>query len=211
MVLSKIVNTGMEIEIGKLYVNKTLRYLVPALNYYGPTLKTKLNLVFKLAFGVHDSLLEGSYLEGQRNIFILVDKAVRPDLYQNFMDWVKHQEFYVTTYAYDSILEHDSRKQMIVIAFPPKLADIYDKFLLGKYSQMYTKNEIREYFPDDGKYMATQVLLKTAYGRNVFKIQVKDAFGTILTDQDFLCKGWEYDFPPNKEEEFFNTYKLAGS
>ena len=111
MVLSRIVKTGMEIEIGKLYVNRTVKYLVPALNYYGPTLKTKLNLVFKLAFGIHDSLLEGTHLEGQKNIFVLVDKLVRPDLYQNFMDWVKHQEYYVTDYAYDSILEPFIKKK----------------------------------------------------------------------------------------------------
>ena len=89
MVLSKIVDTEMDIVIGKLYINRTVKYLVPGLGFYGPTLKTKLNLIFKLAFGVHDTLLEGSYLEGQKNIYILVDKLVRPELFQNFMDWIK--------------------------------------------------------------------------------------------------------------------------
>jgi hypothetical protein len=210
MVLSRVVKTGMQIEIGHLYVNRTLRYLVPALNYYGPTLKTKLNLVFKLAFGIHDSLLEGTHLEGQKNIFILVDKLVRPDLFQNFMDWVKHQEYYVTDYAYDSILEHNSRKQMIVLAFPPKLADVYDKFLLGKYSLMYTKKEIQDYFGDENKAAARHVLTKSIFAKNQFKIQVKETFGTVLEERDFLEGSWEYDLPPNAEEEFFNTWKPLG-
>jgi hypothetical protein len=211
MVLSRIVKTGMQIEIGHLYVNRTLRYLVPALNYHGPTLKTKLNLVFKLAFGIHDSLIEGTYLEGQKNIYILVDKLVRTDLYQNFMDWIKHQEYYVTDYAYDSILDHNSRKQMIVLAFPPKLADAYDKFLLGKYSLMYTKSEIQEYFGDENKATVRQVLTKSYFAKSQFKIQVKETFGTILEEQDFLQGSWEYDLPPNEEEEFFNTWKPLGS
>lgn len=211
MVLSRVVKTGMQIEIGKLYKNRTLMFLVPALNYYGPTLKTKLNLVFKLAFGIHDSLVEGSYLQGQKNIYILVDKLVRPDLFQNFMSWIKHQEYYVTDYVYDSILENNSRKQMIVLAFPPELEDAYDKFLLGKYSLMYTKNEINTFFGEENKAAAKHILCKTAFAKNQFKLLVKETFGTILEEQDFLVGSWEYDLPPNSEEEIFNTWNSLGS
>jgi hypothetical protein len=211
MALSNVAETGMQIEIGKLYVNRTVKYLIPALSYYGSTLKTKLNLVFKLAFGVHDCLIEGTHLEGQKNIFILVDKLVRPDLYQNFIDWIKHQEYYVTDYAYDSILEHNSRKQMLVLAFPPELADAYDKFLLGKYSLMYTKNEVETFFGEETKAIARHVLRKTYYAKIEFKRLVKETFGTVLEEQDFLVGSWEYDLPPNKEEEFFNTWKPLGS
>ena len=208
MALSNVVKTGMEIELGKLYMNRTLKYLVPALNYYGPTLKTKLNLVFKLAFGVHDTLLEGSYLEGQKNIFILVDKLVRPDLFQNFMDWVKHQEYFVIDYAYDAIMEHNSRKHMIVLAFPRELEDAYDKFILGKYSLMYAKKEVESFFSGDNKVSAKQVLNKTLIAKAEFKSLVKKTFNTTLEEQDFLIGSWEYDLPPNKEEEFFNTFKI---
>lgn len=201
----------MEIEIGKLYANKTMKYLVPGLNYYGPTLKTKLNLVFKLAFGIHDSLLDGSHLEGQKNIFILVDKLTRPDLFQNFMDWVKHQEYYVTDYANDSIMEAHSRKHMIVLAFPPTMGDTYDKFLKGKYSKMYTKKEINDYFGDENKAGARHVFGRTPYAKAEFKLKIKETFDVILEDKDFLVGSWEYDLPPVKEEEFFNTWKPLGS
>lgn len=208
MVLSNIVETGMEIEIGKLYINKTVKYLVPGLSFYGPTLKTKLNLVFKLAFGIHDTLLDGSHLEGQKNIFILVDKLVRPDLFQNFMDWVKHQEYYVTDYTYDAIMESHSRKHMVVLAYPPSMGDSYDKFLLGKYSKMYTKKELLTYFSEESKIDARQVLSKTIIARQKFISLVKLTFGTQLEPQDFLEGSWEYDLPPNQEEEFFNTFKI---
>ena len=211
MVLSRIVNTEMDIVIGKLYINRTVRYLVPGLGFYGPTLKTKLNLVFKLAFGIHETLLEGSHLEGQKNIYILVDKLVRPELFQNFMDWVKHQEYYVTDYVYDSIMENHSRKHMIVLAYPPSMEDTYDKFLLGKYSKMYTRKEITSYFAEESKLETRQVLMKTVHAKHRFISSVKEAFDTLLEDQDFLTGSWEYDFPPNTEEEFFNTWKPLGS
>ena len=211
MVLSRIVNTEMDIVIGKLYINRTVRYLVPGLGFYGPTLKTKLNLVFKLAFGIHDTLLEGSHLEGQKNIYILVDKLVRPELFQNFMDWVKHQEYYVTDYVYDSIMENHSRKHMIVLAYPPSMEDTYDKFLLGKYSKMYTRKEITSYFAEESKLETRQVLMKTVHAKHRFISSVKEAFDTLLEEQDFLTGFWEYDFPPNTEEEFFNTWKPLGS
>jgi hypothetical protein len=205
MVLSKIVKTGMNIEIGKLYINRTVKYLIPGLNFYGPTLKTKLNLVFKLAFGVHDTLIEGSYLEGQKNIFILVDKFVRPDLFQNFMDWIKHQEYFVTDYDYDSIMETHNRKHIIVLAYPPSMGDCYEKFLLGKYSKMYTKEEIASYFTEESKAEARQVLVRTVQAKQRLISQIKSIFNTQLEEQDFLSDFWEYDLPPNQEEEFFNT------
>ena len=175
MVLSKIVNQDMNIQIGQLYINRTVRYLVPGLGFYGPTLKTKLNLVFKLAFGIHDTLLEGSHLEGQKNIYILVDKLVRPELFQNFMDWVKHQEYYVTDYVYDSIMENHSRKHMIVLAYPPSMGDAYDKFLLGKYSKMYTRQEITSYFTEESKLETRQVLMKTVHAKHRFISSVKES------------------------------------
>lgn len=208
MVLSKSVeNKGMGIEIGKLYSNRTVRYLVPGLGFYGPTLKTKLNLVFKLAFGIHDTLLEGSHLEGQKNIFILVDKLVRPELFQNFMDWVKHQEYFVTDYTYDAIMESHSRKHMIVLAYPPSMGDCYDKFLLGKYSKMYTKQEITSYFAEESKIETRQVLVKTVHAKHRFISLIKATFNTQLEEQDFLIGSWEFDLPPNEGEEYFNTWK----
>jgi hypothetical protein len=207
MVLSKVAKGSMDIQIGKLFINRTVKYLVPGLNFYGPTLKTKLNLVFKLAFGVHDSLIEGSHLEGQKNIYILVDKLVRPDLFQNFMDWVKHQEYFVTDYAYDAIMEAHSRKHMIVLAYPPTMGDSYEKFLLGKYSKMYTKKEITSFFAEESKKEVRQVIVKTVHAKTRFITLIKETFGTILEEQDFLTGYWEYDLPPNEEEEFFNTWK----
>jgi hypothetical protein len=52
-----------------------------------------------------------------------------------------------------------------------------------------------------------QVLVKTIHARQKFISLVKATFGTQLEEQDFLEGSWEYDLPPNQEEEFFNTWK----
>lgn len=200
MVSYQVTPRRIETKIGEIYQNKTLKYLVPALNYYGPTLKTKLNLVFKLAFGVFDALLEGSHLEGQRNIYILIDKAVRPELYENFMNWVKHQEYYVTNYSMDEL--EKGRKQMLVLAFPHQLGDAYDKFLEGKYSKMFQKQEILTFF--ENKPLAKEVFYRTYEAREKFKVLIKDTFGVELTSENFKREVFEYDLPPDKYEEIFN-------
>jgi hypothetical protein len=35
---------------------------------------------------------------------------------------------------------------MIALSYPEKYADAYDKFILGKYSKMYTKMKVVEFF-----------------------------------------------------------------
>lgn len=190
----------MRIERGLMYKNKTLKYLVPALNYYGSTLKAKINLIFILSFGIFDNLLEGSHLEGQKNIFILIDRKVNPSQFENFMNWVKLQEYYITDYVYDDL--EKGCQQMLVLKFPTPLEDAYSKFLKGQYSKMYTKEEIETYFK--GK-EATEVFRKSFSAKQQFISTIKEVFDTSLEETDFINHQVEYDIPPVKEQEFFNN------
>jgi hypothetical protein len=203
MVLIKQNVEGMQIRIGELYVNKTLKYLVPALLYYGDTFKAKLNTVQKLAFGLFDMNLVGSHLEGQKNIYMLIDMAVRADLFFNFLDWVRHQDYYVTDYVADSVLGNESRRHMVVIAFPLIMEDVYDKFLEGKYSKMYTKKEIESYFSDNSKVTTKAVLTKSLAGKQFFVNLIKETYDTTITDYDIRQENPEFDIPPINQEEIF--------
>jgi hypothetical protein len=193
----------MIIEVGKLYENKTLKYLVPALRIYGETFKAKVNLVYKIAFGISDSLLEGSYLEGQPNLFMLVDRTVYPNNFNNFTNWIKTHESYVTDYPYGS--ELDARFHMFVLAFPPHLGDAYSKFLDGRYSKMYTKDEIEFFF--EGRESTKTVLTKRISAIPTLLEKISHEFGENLSYEE--VKGFnEYDLPPKKEEEFFNYINI---
>jgi hypothetical protein len=70
---------------------------------------------------------------------------------------------------------------------------------------MYTKKEITSFFAEESKKEIRQIIVKTVHAKMRFITLVKETFGTLLEEQDFLTDYWEYDLPPNKEEEFFNT------
>lgn len=197
----------MELKVGDLYRNRTLAYLVPALAYYGEDFKERFSTVFKLAFGIFDYLLEESHLQGQKNLYILLDREFQKTQYLNFMNWIKNQEFYVTDYSFDN--QETGRLQMLVIAFPTPLEDAYDKFLQGKYSEMYFKKEIEDLFSDSWKAETKGVLTRTIGARNHFVLKVKEKWDTDLTPTDFKKEKYEYDFPPKKEKEIFNQEPLG--
>ena len=197
----------MELKVGDLYKNRTLAYLVPALAYYGEEFKDRFSTVFKLGFGIFDYLLEESHLQGQKNLYILLDREFQKNQYSIFMNWIKNQEFYVTDYSYDN--QETGRLQMLVIAFPTPLEDAYDKFIQGKYSEMYFKKEIEELFSDSWKAEKKGVLTRTAGARIIFTHKVKEEYGTELTFSDFKKEKYEYDFPPKKEQEIFNQEPLG--
>jgi hypothetical protein len=190
----------MVLEAGKIFPNRTVKYLVPALNLYGPVLKTKINLVSILGIGLFDMAIEGSHLHGQKNIYFLLNKASRTDLFNDFIRWVSYQEYYVTDYNFDPV--ENSTRHMVVLAFPPSMHLAYDLFIEGKYSKMYTKNELAEFFA--GREAALGIFKRERFAKESFKKKVLSAFGTVLTEEDFLTEIFEYDFPPTKEQEFFN-------
>ena len=95
------------------------------------------------------------------------------------------------------------------IAFPAPLEDAYDKFIQGKYSEMYFKKEIEDLFSDSWKAETRGVLTRTSGARNNFILKVKEEWGTQLTSSDFKKEKYEYDFPPEKKQEIFNQEPLG--
>lgn len=191
----------MQIEIGKLYINKTYKYLVPVLKVYGENFILKVNSIFNLAFGIHDTLLDGTPYETQRAVYMLCDKLFQPQRFDSFLKFVKNQEYYITDYAADDA--ETGRQHMVVLAFPEKYGDAYDKFLEGKYSKMFCKDEIHYFFPDKDS-EAREVVERTSNMGTIFINKVKNSFGTELTTSDLKVNGIEYDFPPEKQKEIFN-------
>lgn len=196
----------MHIQLGTLYVNKTLKYLLPCLKLYGESFIVKLNSVFNLAFGLHDSVLDGTEYEGQKLIYILSDKFYQPAKFQNFLNYVKHQPYYVMDYAFDDI--EKGRQHMLVIKFPDTHHDVYDKFIEGKYSKMYTKDEIRTFFSKESE--AKDVITRSSSIRPAFIEKIYNSFNTRITETDIITYGMEYDFPPEMQKEFFNYKNLEG-
>lgn len=189
----------MQIEIGKYYVNKTWKYLLPCLRTYGPTFIAKYNSLFKLAVGVHDGLMDGTEFENKKVIYVLIDKKYRPKIALNVMQWFRYQSFVLTDYAFDDLEE--GRKHMFVIEVPEKYHDAYDEFIKGNYSRMYSDKDIEELFPNPTS-DERSVLKRTDIAYTKFIKKVKMNFGTDVNKSDLV--GAELDFPIEKTKEVFN-------
>lgn len=212
----------MQLQSGKLYENRTWKYLYPCLNAYGKTLKNYLNSFFKLGVGIKDCNIDS--IE-ERSLYILIDAKISsphiiPAEYrerlEKFLEWVRYQPFYKTDYVYEGI--RNSEKHMLVIKFPSVYYKAYDKFLLGEYSKMFTSQEIETLFSfstlkdkkietlvNSRKKDTRNILTKHANNRGIFLKKLNEEFNTDLTLEDI--EEHELDFPPVEEEETFNFKK----
>ena len=191
----------MDIKIGKYYVNKTWRFLLPCLRGHGDIFVRKFNPLFKLAVGVHDTLLDGSEISDSRNIYIMIDKMVQQKCFFEFLDWIKYQDYYVADYCPDADIKK-SRKHIIVITVPKGFETAYDNFLQGKYSQMYTEDQVNLLFSNPDRKKEYDILSKNKSALDGFIKTINTEFDVNANPKDF--QNSEYELPLRKSEEIFN-------
>lgn len=210
----------MQIQKGKLYENRTWKYLYPCLKMYGKELNAYLSQFIKFAVGIGDHNLENK----EPCIYILIDTQVPFNTvedtlayrrrFSKFLAWLQYQHFYKADYVYEGL--DTGEKHMVVIRLPYKFDMSYLYFTQGKYSLMYDTRTINDYFKyillpnrkelekkvNDKLTNTRKVLTKDkSYVRDFAKI-VNTHFGTENPNSDF--EDVELDFPPNMEEEVFN-------
>ena len=210
----------MQIQSGKLYENKTWKYLYPTLKIYGSQFMTRINKLFKLGVGLGDSNIED--IKEEPCIYILLETKLcnstttmqqyRENLVE-FLEWIKTQSYYVADYIYGGL---ESREQhMVVIKVPDMCKESVVKFKLGKYSEMYSpevKSLIFKMVSLEDKNLEEKINRKT---RGILAVLNKDRsvapdfletlneeFGTDLMLWEI--SDHELDFPPFVWEEIFN-------
>jgi len=191
----------MNIKIGKLYVNKTWRFLAPCLRGHGDAFVKKFNPLHKLAVGIHDSLLDGSELSNGRNIYLMIDKEYKPREYKKFMEYLEYQEYFKGTYCPDSEIT-SSRKQIIILEIPEIFKESYDHFLKGEYSKMYSEEQIKLFFGNSTKKKDFEILSRSGEALKEFVTKVNKEFNTETSIKNFDECEWE--LPLIKKEEIFN-------
>ena len=132
----------MKIQNGRLYENKTSKYLYPSLRVYKSELTEWLRSFPKLAVGINDY-----NFRREDSLFILIDTTFNSgslafnesnkQRFDIFLKWLPSKSYYVADYLFDS-----ANKHMIVLKFPKSYPNAMAKFKEGCYSQMYTKEEI---------------------------------------------------------------------
>lgn len=191
----------MNIRIGKQYVNKTWKFLIPTLRGHGDVFVDKFNVLFKLTVGIHDTYLCGSDLSNGRNIYVLIDKKYRERNFKEFMSYIENQDFYRGDYCPDAdVLK--SRKHMLILEIPKEYHNAYDKFLQGKYSEMYTPAQVEFLFGDESRKEEYEILTKGGSSLLNFTSKVSKEFKTIVNPRDYEAQ--EREFPLKKKEEIFN-------
>jgi len=207
----------MEVSNGKLYANRTWKYLVPCLKDYEADLVLNLASFFKLGVGIADFNFK---TEEENCIYILIDTKTLvssdrtlqeyQERFARFLDWLTHKYYFVAEYPYDT-----SGKHMVVLRIPLKHRDILGKFIEGKYSELYTSTDMNAYFKFcviANKKTEEEKNKSITHTRNILTKDKK--YISIFVDivkEKYVCDAYvedfqecELDFPPKLEEEIFN-------
>lgn len=182
----------MKIETGKFYVNKTRKLLLPCLKDHGEKLMKAVNSLQKLAVGIGDHYIEDSL--DQNNLFLLVD--TRHQDFSKILIWLKKQPFFVKDYPFDDILS--GYQHIIILKIPDDYQVAKTEFVKGKYSRMYTKNQVDHLFGN---------VYIDVFARDQKSIQSFVDTVNKVYDANIQYEKWEgeVDFPPIRKEEVFSN------
>lgn len=194
----------MQIKYGKRYKNKTSMYLLPCLlEGYNKAFSIKMKEMFILGCGLKDLSIKNNPnfdFTGKRPIFVLIDKVSVKNKSENFIYWVRYQSYFIRDYPMDLI----GRAHMIILDFPSKYSNAYDKFLEGKYSEMFTKQEIEKLFQKDT--YEYKVLVKDKSLIPIFAEKLRETFElSSFREEDLIDNELEFPYILQQEEEYFNT------
>lgn len=193
------------VNIDELIINRTLKYLVPALVLYGKEFIAKLNSLKTLAVGIGDQISKHENciyilfdVNGKRQYGRYIDIQKAKKDFKFMLTWLREQPFYVQDYPYDS--GTNGHQHMVVLKLP--IENLVMNFLKGNYSKLYTKHQIENFFAKKDLHQYF-VLKKDVHCLQEYIEILKSEYGVNLTIDDVFHHK-EYDIPPNLNEEIFN-------
>ena len=199
----------MRIQYGKRFENKTSKFLLPCIiSGHGKTFQTKVEDIYILAAGLDDKVLYNNskydFLIEKRPVFILIDKFVNKRKGDDFIYWLKYQPFFLGGYPVDMI----DRAYMIIVDTPENFQKSYDSFIVGKYSEMYTKQEINSLFSDKNSDVYHVLTRDTDKLLPAFVKKLEETFETKLKYTDFVTSEMDLPYKISEQDEVFN-YELT--
>ncbi len=208
----------MILQLGQLVINPTARFIAPIMNTFTSTFLQNFNLIrgHLLGFAIGDLLYDKAKKRVHKYLLFtafsvngiydtkkkrfLNYKAGRA-LFANFLTFLKKTRYYYDDYIYDDNIH------VIVFALPEEYNITYEKFLQGKYSQMYKDNQIKLLFQDKGN---IAILKRLPEYKEVFKEKVKRQFSvefgsykSHVKDEDVIVDDkTELELPPTKYSDW---------
>lgn len=194
----------MQLEVGKFYVNRTRKYLVPVLQTFGEDFQKMWATVHKVAVGIGDAITLKSNVEYNQHLFILVDAQISADNFIIFRNWLRDQDFYETDYEFDDL--YRGYMHMFVIQFPEQYLHVLESFKKSEYSKMFTKEELQLFFSHETKEIIKKVLTKDPSHKEVFAKQLTDEYGVSGLGPNDITDAYELDLPLEDSHEKFNAH-----
>ena len=115
----------MIVQLDKIVMNKTEKYLKPCLKYHGENFTNRLSLIFKLGYGIGDMLIDKKY---EQHIFVLIDTFKCVQFWTEFIeDYFRELDFYEDDYAVDNL--ENGRLHMLVIKLPEKASGVVQRLM----------------------------------------------------------------------------------
>lgn len=186
------------------YVNETRLYLLPALYHYLPKSITNiLRMHYLIAVGIHDNALDGSFIlkKDKNYLFLLYNRSCTSiESFEESLHTLRVLEAIVCDYTVDD----DPNLRMLVIEVPKELEFAFNKFIKGKYSEMYDKSFIEKVFKSKSYGdRIIDVFYKNSDALEKFIKKVKTLYGKeVDIDREQLK---EYELPPSRKLNIFNS------
>lgn len=190
--------TLVEIKKGKIFENRTKKYLVPLLKEYGSKFVSRINTNQVLAFGICDheitDIIEDKiYIYFDKNGFSSYDDYINKEkgqlTFKRFLEFVEQEEYF------DKYYHLNDDHCVVVINLPHAVMDL---FLNGAYSKIYDNDDKKKFLKQNVKNIVNK---EDSYFQLFEKIIQEDFNTTIEIDKTVLK---EFDYPPILTQEIFH-------
>lgn len=172
--------------------NRTRQYLSPILHTFPVVWKSEFEKAEIICYAVMDALYYKSKKMEFKELLFVVFKN-----HQGLVNASRQIKGYYDEYP------HDKEFYVCVFEIPKDFTNAYRNFLKGKYSQMYSRSQIRQLgIPEihQGKMNTTYlVLVKNQMAIENYKKEIRKYFDSEATDDPE-----EYDIPPLIKQEVIN-------
>lgn len=218
----------LQVKRGIIFKNKTLAYLSPILNSFGPEFINEFSSVKQgiLAMSIQDYLFnDAKGIDSTESVLFIVfdrygafnDKKghyFNMDLgnknLKKFLEFFRKHPAYMHDYVFDSVKR--GGQHCVAIYLGERWSKAYNAFTQSRFSEMYTKEELIKcgQFPEVNNVRNSiyEVLTKNEKYLEFFKKKLIATYN-LKTDFDFGNTPFqEYELPVVMEDESFNYRKL---
>ncbi len=187
--------------------NKTWDYLFPCLALYGERFFSSLDANEIIHVGIDDVYTPRKFREEKNLVYILMKPKFSTD--RVLFSMQEFASIVVGRYDYPEV----TNGAMLLVRIPEIHVPAYYHFLHGKYSQMYSKDQIGDYFSGKVGIKARAIFLRdeilgprilAASCNKTFQALngIRSKYDDLITEESAER---EYDLPPVRHEEVFNA------